>query len=151
MFGMVPFNHKRGQMQGGEDRFTDMDRLFEQFFNDSVFPRFFSQSGLMKVDIRDDGDAYVLEAELPGVKKENVHIDAEDGRLTIAVEQDERNEEKGDSYVRRERRTSAMRRSFSLDGVDANRISAKMENGVLTLRLPKQEPAKESGRRIDIE
>ncbi|MPN30162.1 18 kDa heat shock protein [bioreactor metagenome] len=151
MFGLVPFNQRRGQMQNADDRFFDMDRVMEQFLNDAVFPGFFSQSGLMKVDICDAGDTYILEAELPGIKKENVHIETDDGQLTIAVEQDSQNEEKRESYIRRERRSSSMRRSFSLENIDAERISARMENGVLLLRLPKLKANPPAGRRIDIE
>ncbi len=151
MFGLTPYNSRRNQMQNRTNNPFDIDRVFENFFNDSVFPSYFRQSGLMKVDIKDDGDAYVLEAELPGIKKENVNIDVEDGNLTISVNQDEQTEEKNDNYLCRERRACSMRRSFSLDSIDVEKINAKMENGLLTLRLPKVEPTKPAGRKVEIE
>jgi len=151
MFGLTPYHSRRNQMQNRAYNPFDLDRMFESFFNDSVFPSYFRQSGLMKVDIRDEGEAYLLEAELPGIKKDQINIDIEDGRLTISVKQEEETEEKQENYVCRERRASAMRRSFSLDNIDSDKISAKMENGVLTLRLPKLEPNKPAGRKVDID
>ena len=151
MFGLTPYNTRRNQMQNRTNNPFDIDRVFENFFNDSVFPSYYRQSGLMKVDIKDDGNDYVLEAELPGIKKENINIDVEDGNLTISVNQDEQTEEKNDNYLCRERRACSMRRSFSLDSIDSEKINAKMENGLLTLRLPKIEPSKPAGRKVEIE
>lgn len=151
MFEMVPFNRKRNQLQNrGRDIF-DFDRLIDSFFNDSVFPSYFTQSGLMKVDIRDEGEYYVLETDLPGIKKENINIDFEDGRLTISVGQEEQNEEKQENYLCRERRSASMRRSFNVDNIDTGKISAKLEDGLLTMTLPKKEPDKPTGRKIEIE
>lgn len=151
MFEMVPFNRKRNQLQNRSRDIFDIDRLVDSFFNDSVFPSYFSQSGLMKVDIRDEGDAFVLETDLPGIKKENINIDIEEGRLTISVDQDEQTEDKKENYLCRERRACSMRRSFNIDNIDAENISAKLENGLLTMKLPKVEPNKTVGRKIEIE
>jgi len=150
MFELVPFNRRRNQMQNRDRDVFDLDRVFENFFNDSVFPSFFSHSGMMKVDIRDEGDKFVLESELPGVTKENINIDIEDGRLSIAVCQQEQNEDKRENYIRRERRSTSMQRSFALDNIDVDKITAKLENGLLVLDLPKLEPNKPAGRKIDI-
>jgi HSP20 family protein len=150
MFGLVPFDRRRNQMQPRESNFLDMDRVFENFFNDSVFPTYFSRSGMMRVDIREEEGAYLLDAELPGVNKENVNIEVADGRLTISVNQEEQAEEKNENYLRHERRSYTLCRSFSIDNIDADKISAKMENGVLSLRLPKSEPEKQQSRKIDI-
>lgn len=151
MFELVPFNRRKNQMQSkGRDIF-DLERVFDNFFNDTVFPSYFSQSGLMKVDIRDEGEAFILETDLPGVKKEEINIDIGDGRLTISVNKDEQVEDKRENYICRERRASAMRRSFNLDNIDIEKINAKLENGLLTLRLPKSEAEKPAGRKIDID
>jgi HSP20 family protein len=150
MFGLVPFDRRRDQMQSRENNWTDLDRLWENFFNDSLMPGYFTRSGLMKVDIRDDKDAYILEAELPGVAREDINIEIDDGRLAISVNQDEKAEEKRESFIRRERRRTSMCRSFGLENIDADKISAKLENGVLTLRLPKLDETKAQSRKIDI-
>ena len=151
MFGLVPFERKRNQMQNREDNVFDLDRVFENFFNDSIFPSYFNRSNLMRVDIREEGDAYGLDAELPGVSKENINIDIADGRLTISVNQDEKTEEKKENYVRRERRACSFCRSFDITDIDTDKISAKMENGVLSLTLPRREPEKPQGRKVAIE
>ncbi|NLK88633.1 MAG: Hsp20 family protein, partial [Clostridiaceae bacterium] len=88
MFELVPFNRRRNQIQGRNRDIFDFDRLINSFFNDSVFPSYFSQSGQMKVDIRDEGDSFVLETDLPGIKKENINIEIDEDRLTIAVNQE---------------------------------------------------------------
>ncbi|MGI6333137.1 MAG: Hsp20/alpha crystallin family protein [Saccharofermentanales bacterium] len=151
MFELVPFNRRRNQIQGRNRDIFDFDRLINSFFNDSVFPSYFSQSGQMKVDIRDEGDSFVLETDLPGIKKENINIEIDEDRLTIAVNQEEQDEETRDNYLCRERRSCVMRRSFNIDRVDADNVSATFENGLLTLTLPKLEPAKPIGRKIEIE
>lgn len=149
MFGLVPFDKKRNQMQGSDNIF-DIDRIFDNFFNGSMMPTLYNRQGLMKVDIRDEGDSFVLEAELPGVGKEDVNLEINDNRLTISVNQDEQSEDKQENYIRRERRAFSMARSFSIEGIKADAITAKMENGVLSLKMPKQEPAKPQGRKVDI-
>jgi len=148
MFGLVPFDRKRNQMQNSENTFLDMDRVFENFFNDSTFPSYYSRSGLMKVDITDEGGNYVLEAELPGINKENVSIEIEDDRLTITVNQEEKEDESKDRYIRHESRRCSFCRSFGITNIDPDKISAKMENGILT--LPKTEPNKPQSRKVDI-
>ncbi|MCX7842419.1 MAG: Hsp20 family protein, partial [Clostridia bacterium] len=93
---------------------------------------------------------YILEAELPGVKKDEINLEVHDDRLTISVKKDEKAEEKKDNYLRRERRTSSMVRSFSIENIISDKITAKHENGILTLILPKKEETKPKGRKIDI-
>lgn len=151
MSGLVPW--KNSGVQKRNDNllnFFDMDRVFDNFFNDSVFPSHFSNSGHMKVDISENEKEYILEAELPGVKKDEINLEVNDDRLTIAVNRDEKTEEKKDNYLRRERRTSSMIRSFSLENVASDKITAKHDNGILTLVLPKKEVVAVKGRKIDI-
>lgn len=153
MSGLIPFDKKNNGVQRKNcslfDLF-DMDRVFENFFNDTVFPSHFNNSGQMRVDISENDKEYILEAELPGVKKEEINMEVHDDRLTISVKKDEKAEEKKDNYLRRERRTSSMVRSFSIENVVSDKITAKHENGILTLVLPKKEETKPKGRKIDI-
>ena len=90
-----------------------------------------------RVDIKDEGDKYLLTADLPGVNKEDINVSVENGTLTISAKIDSENEEKADNYVRRERRYGNFSRGFSLDGIDENTIEANYTNGVLSLTLNK--------------
>lgn len=151
MFGMVPYERKgRGLQRNGRD-FFDLDSIFESFFNDAVMPAFYNHSGQMRVDIKETEKAYLLEAELPGVKKEDVHIDVEEDRLTISVQSKEVKEEETKTYVRRERRLHGISRSFAIANVEADQINAKMDNGILIVTLPKQEPKGSTSKKIDIQ
>lgn len=152
MFGLVPFDRRRGQMQTARNQEWNLDRIFEQFFNDAIFPTHYTRSAFMKVDIGESDGAYWLEAELPGVKKEDVTIDVDKGQLTISVEHEETKEaDQEDRYLRRERHCCSMKRSFSLENIDEENITAKMENGILRLTLPKMEPKPEESKKIDIQ
>jgi HSP20 family protein len=153
MSSLIPFERKNNGVQrknGSLFDLFDMDRVFENFFNDTVFPSHFSNSGQMRVDISENDKEYILEAELPGVKKEEINLEVSDDRLTISVKKDENTEEKKDKYLRKERRTSSMVRSFSIENVLSDKITAKHENGILTLVLPKKEETKPKGKKIDI-
>ena len=150
MFGLIPFDRRHRGMQSNDAHPFDMDSILENFFNDSVFPSFFANSGQMKVDVRSTEDAYILDADLPGINKDQVKLDIDDDRLTIRVVQDETQEEKNDNYIRRERRQSSLTRSFGLSDVDQEKITAAMENGVLHITLPKLADQKPRGRNIDI-
>ena len=153
MSGLIPFDKKKNGIQRKNDNLIDLfdvDRVFENFFNDTVFPSHFSNSGQMRVDIKENDKEYILEADLPGVNKEDINLEVHDDRLTISVKKDEKEEEKKDNYLRKERRTSSMTRSFYIESIISDKITAKYENGVLTLLLPKKEETKPKGRKIDI-
>jgi HSP20 family protein len=96
------------------------------------------------VDIREDGDHLVVEAELPGFKKEQVDITLENQTLTIAAERRDESKDKGEGgYLLNERRYSRFLRSFTLPPtVDEKSVQAKLENGVLTVTLNKREETK---------
>ncbi len=152
MFGLIPFERRRSQMQTqGDNRPWDIERVFENFFNDALFPSFYNHSSLMRVDIKQTEKEYLLEAELPGVSKEQVDLEIDNDLLTITVNQEESTEEGQDNYLRRERRCCSMRRSFNIENIDAENIKAKMENGILRLELPKREPEQKLVRKVDID
>ena len=121
------------------------EEFFRSFFGENPAPA-------MKVDVEDKGDSYLMLTDLPGMKKEDVRISVEDGVLTIAVEQKtEKNEGDADSnFILRERRSMSMNRSFSLEGIDENGISAEYVDGVLHLTLPKETKPEEKVRQIEI-
>lgn len=111
-----------------------IDNFFKRGFDDSFFDSF-------KVDVEKEKDRYVVTADLPGIKKENIHLDVEDDLLTIAVQQEENKEEsdEGKHYLHRERRVVNTSRQVRLNDVDQEKIEAKLEDGVLTVVLPLQE------------
>ena len=138
MFGMLPFERK------SNDNLFD---LFDDFFtkNSAALPDF-------RTDIKESGDNYILEAELPGFNKEDINLEVKDSILTISAEHKEEKEEKDEkgNYLRRERRYGSFSRSFDVTGVDEKNITAGYENGILTLTLPKAAPAVETAHRIAI-
>jgi len=92
-------------------------------------------------NIREDQDGYVLEAEMPGVSKEGLEITVENGEL-ILLGRRSSVEPKG-AHIYRESRRADYRRVFELDhSIDTSKITAKMDQGVLTLHLPKSEAVK---------
>lgn len=106
-----------------------------------------------RTDIEDEGDKLVLSADLPGFDKKDIHIDVDDDTLVIHAERHSNYEkqEKKAGYLRCERSYGSYSRSFNLDGIDSEKISAAYDNGVLKLTLPKQAPAKAAARRLEIE
>lgn len=129
-----------------------MENIMEAPFSDFWLEDFrpLSQGG-MRVNLREDEEKYLLEAELPGVNKEEIILKANDDVLTIAVKRDERIERKDENYLVRERRYGSMSRSFYFDDVDFEKVKAKFENGILYVTLPKLEGKKNRGRTISIE
>ena len=140
MFEMMPFewNHTNDLLNS----FANFER------------NFFGNTGRsFNTDIQDTGKEYVLEAELPGFNKEDIHVDVQDGVLTISAKHEEKQDEKDEKsgkYVRRERRYGSYQRSFNLNGVDAKNIQGAYENGVLKLTLPKEQPTVPETHRIEI-
>ena len=140
MFGMIPFDRRDSSL------FDMLDNFERNFFGSSN-----STVSSFRTDIRDEGDKFVLEAELPGFKKEDIKLDLKDGVLTISAQHSSENEEKKDSYVRRERRYGSFSRSFDVSGIQEDHISAAYNNGVLELTLPKAQPEVPAARQIEIQ
>ncbi|MBK1692221.1 Hsp20/alpha crystallin family protein [Ectothiorhodospira mobilis] len=102
------------------------------------------------VDIREEKDAYVLHADVPGVDPKDIEVHMENGVLTIRGERKAESTEERENYKRVERVRGSFYRRFSLpDTADAERISARSANGVLEVHIPKQE--KVQPRRITVE
>ncbi|MBQ8215475.1 MAG: Hsp20/alpha crystallin family protein [Clostridia bacterium] len=98
-----------------------------------------------RTDVKDEGDRFLIEADLPGYKKEEVSVSVKDGVLTVSAEKkEEKEEQKEGGYLFRERHYGKMERHFDLSAIDEEGIEGRLENGVLTLTLPKkkkEEPA----------
>jgi HSP20 family protein len=103
------------------------------------------------VDISEDGNEFVIKAELPEVKREEVKVTVEDGVLAISGERKFEKEEKDKKYHRVERAYGSFLRSFTLpEGTDAGKINAEFKEGVLTVRLPKTEKAKPKAVEVNV-
>jgi HSP20 family protein len=140
MKSLIPFNG-RNELSGFEDFFNVMDDFFT--------PRSLER-GTFKIDLQDGDKEYIIEAELPGVNKNEVNLSIDEGRLTISVEREEKVEETKKNYLHRERRATSMSRSIHLQDIVADGVKAKMDNGILTITVAKK-PKDEVTRKIDIE
>ena len=100
---------------------------------------------IMKTDVRENKDSYDVFVDLPGFKKEDVKLDLDNGYLTISAQRNEELDDKDNEgrYIRQERATGSCARSFYVGKeLEPKDISAKFENGILTLHLPKAEAKK---------
>ena len=126
--------------------------IFNAFrdFEDSFF-RSTTLSGC-KTDIRDMGDKYLLESELPGFEKEDIHLDLDGDYLTVTAQHSDQKEEsdKNGNYLRRERSVSSYRRSFNIAACDSENIDAEYKNGILTVTLPKKKEQQPAAKRLEI-
>ena len=92
------------------------------------------------MDLVEEGDHYVLRADLPGVREEDINVELEEDVLTISGERRAEHEERKEGYYRVERASGRFSRSLTLpDGIDPDSIEAQFENGVLTVTIPKPE------------
>ena len=139
MYSMIPFHTRRDLSRGHGN----------SLFDDSFLRSFFDMNDWMgnvgfRVDIHDAQDHYELEAELPGVSEDQISVTVDSDTLTISADLRTDREENGAYY--RERRMGHVSRSFSLDGIEPENISADYKNGVLYVMLPKAAPTEENSR-----
>ena len=143
MFELIPFDRTFRHM-ANFDPFHDFDALEHNLMNGSNVLSSF------RTDVRDTGDAYVLESELPGFKKEDININIENDCLTISAERKLDDEDKKSGFVKRERYYGSFSRSFDVTGINTDNIEAKYDGGVLTLTLPKKVETVPASRRLEI-
>ncbi|QEC42314.1 Hsp20/alpha crystallin family protein [Pseudobacter ginsenosidimutans] len=134
-----------------------VDQIFQnnlsRFFDDS----FWGFNGLKEqrqvpVNIRESDNNYEIEMVIPGIQKEKLTIEAGNDMITVSYQNTEEKKEKKDNYIQQEYRHQAFSRNFRLnDTVDAGNITAKYEDGILRLSLPKNEKSKKVSRTIAIQ
>ena len=127
------------------------ENLFDDFFNDfDMFPGWSGRNPLygkharnmMKTDVREKDNSYELDIDLPGFKKDEIQAQISDGYLTISASKGLDKDQKDDKgrYIRRERYCGECSRSFYIgDGITEKDVSAKFEDGILKLSIPKKE------------
>jgi HSP20 family protein len=114
-----------------------MNRLHDHFFSGRGLTK---QAFQVAVDIREEDDAFYVDAEVPGLAADDIKVDVEKNVLTLSGERRVEKEETKDRFRRVERQYGSFTRSFSLpETVDTESIRADLKNGVLELRLPKKE------------
>ena len=130
MAGMVPY--------------SDYEKALRRAWPFGAFDDFFaplaaiSADDAFKMNVEDAGDRYVVTAELPGVKKDEVNVELNEGRLSVSVDKKESDEEKGKNYLHKETSEWSATRGVFLKDAAASGITGKLEGGVLTISVPKQ-------------
>ena len=149
MYELRPYHNNRNLSVF--DPFRDMEELEKRFFG--RFPDFFGSDRLpdFRTDIKDEGDRYLLDADLPGCEKKDIRLELNGDLLTIRAERHSEHEEKDKQYLRRERSYGSYRRDFDVSAVDTEKIKAKYDNGVLHLTLPKKEKVLPAAKTLEIQ
>ena len=137
--------------------------LFDEFFDDSFDRAFFGgrnplygkhEKNLMKTDVREVENHYEVDIDLPGFKKDEINVELQDGYLTVSASKglDKDQKDKEGRYIRQERYSGTCSRTFYVGDLKKEDISAKYEDGILRLTLPKaEEKALPANNRIMIE
>jgi len=129
------------------------DSIFDDFFP-SIRSSAETNNGFLipRVDIEESEENYLITADLPGIKKEDLHVELNNGMLTIRAQHEESSEEKKEGVViRRERRTGSYSRSFNVGkGISEDDIKGEFNDGVLKLTVPKASEVEPQSKRIQI-
>lgn len=145
MFELIPFE-RRGNRVSAYDPFRMFDEMERNFFGGNNH----QTVSMFRTDVIDTGDAFVLDAELPGFKKEDIKIDVENDCLTISAERKVDEEEKQKNFIKRERFYGSFSRSFDVSGVNVDGIEAAYNDGILKLTMPKKVETIPASRRLEI-
>lgn len=144
MFELIPFR-RFSQNTSLYNPFKELEEMEKLFFKGSTLAEF-------KTDIKDNGDSFLLESDLPGFKKEDIKIDIEGDYLTISAERrsDFEEQDKKGNYIRCERSFGSYKRSFDISEIDAEGIAAEYLDGVLKLTMPKKQAVLPASKRLEI-
>ena len=134
MTGLIPFNMRYAALPAGFGEFYNM---IDDFFDGSGLKRSLGRD-TFKLDVEETPEAFRIQAELPGVKKDEIGLELNDGVLTISVRKEEKVEEEKKNYLHRERRLTSMSRNIRLAEAGADGIKARLEDGVLSVVLEKE-------------
>ena len=139
MFGLTPYT--RNFYVASYDPFKEMEEFERRFFG--------QRTPALKTDIREVENGYILEADLPGFAREDIKAEIKNGYLTIRAER-KTDTESRENYLRRERTYGSFTRTFDLEGIDTEAITASFKDGVLSVNLPKMEVKVDEGRTVKI-
>ncbi|MBE0701521.1 MAG: Hsp20 family protein [Acholeplasmataceae bacterium] len=141
MFGLTPFNRHAVRRTNDQDHFFN---LMDDFFLVRNL-----RNDAFKLDIKEEDNAYIIEADLPGVKNEEIQLSYQDGHLSIEIEKDETMQEEKRNYIHRERRQCSMKRTLNLGDLNMDQIEANLKDGILIIKAPKAAVI-ENKKRIEI-
>jgi HSP20 family protein len=151
MAGLIPLNRRGSNLTRTGAGFNDFHNMLDDFFSDNWLQQGRNLArDTFKIDIEESETEYRIEAELPGIKKEEINLSIEEDNLCISVNRTEEANNEGKNYIHRERRASSMSRRVRLANARLDDIKAKLDEGVLSVSIPKQDKA-ESMRKIEIE
>lgn len=145
MFTIVPYR-----------RYGRGTRNMPSLFDESIFQSLMNFSDAFttpsfRVDIHRRENDYLLEAELPGYSQDKINLSVDGDMLTISAESESTTKEEQNNCCYSERRYGHVERSFNLEGIDSNAITAEYKDGILNVILPKKQPVQDNGaRRIPI-
>lgn len=145
---LVPFGYwgPMGMVREMERMMDEMSRGFPSISMAPVGTR------LPAVDMKDEEKQYTVEAELPGLTKEDVTLEMDEETMVIKAAKETSNEDKGEGYVRRERGSMSYYRQVNLPSdVDITQVSAKMDNGILRVVMPKKDKTESGKKKLDIQ
>ncbi len=132
MASMIPYDRYPRALRSWP--FDEFDRFF-----DAPFAALSTGNAGFKMNVEDAGTAYVVTAELPGVKREDIDVELNEGRLSVSVEKKETDEEKGKNYLYKESGEWSATRGVFLKDAATTGLTAKLEGGILTVNVPKQD------------
>ena len=150
MAGLIPLNRRNANVARAGAGFEDFYNMLDDFFSDGMMQGRSLLRDTFKIDIVEKETEYLVEAELPGVKREEINLNIEEETLNITLNRSEETNKEEKNYIHRERRTSSMSRRVRLSGANLAEIKAKLEDGILTVSIPKEIKTNTS-RKIDIE
>lgn len=145
MANLIPV-HRRGRLTPAG--FEDFYNVLDDFFSDPWMSG--RRREAFKLDVQQTDKEYLIEAELPGAKKDDLSIELTEGTLRIAYNHEETKDEENKNYIHRERRSVSSSRSIYLGDADAEGIRAKLDNGILKITVPRQQRT-DNSHKIEIE
>ncbi|MFA5675884.1 MAG: Hsp20 family protein [Christensenellales bacterium] len=144
MANLIPVHRGRLTPTGFEDFYNVLDDFFSDPWTSG------HRREAFKLDVEQTDEEYLIEAELPGAKKDEISIELTEGTLQISYNREETKDEENKNYIHRERRSVSSRRSIYLGDANAQGIRAKLDGGILKITVPRQQ-RKDNSRIIDIE
>ena len=156
MTALVRRNSSVPSLLDRDEFLTPFSTLFNDFFNNSfdfLGKDFFDNGTYPKVDVRDEGNQLIIEAEVPGLKRDQISVEVDGNLLRIKGEKKVKDEKKSQTYIHRELKHSSFCRTFKLPIiVDTEKITSTFQDGLLEVTIPKKviEPPPNPVRKIEI-